>query len=619
VSRPQVAAALVLALALPAPAGARASDLKPGALYEAGPSGRYLLGGRWLLRLDPGDTGLAAKWQRGASASGWQPVRVPNAWNATDLSPASQAGGIGWYRRDFRLPHASTALRWIVRFESVNYRARVWLNGRPLGSHTGAFLPFELPMSRVRPTGVNRLVVRVDSRRGPFDLPPSEDTRSGAPGGGWWNDSGILREVYVRSVDRGDMTNVLVRPKLGCAGCPASILVRTSVRNVSDSSRTFSLSGRFGTQRLSLAPVSVPSGASRPATAIVTIPRPRLWSPDHPTLYSLRLNLRQSGKLLQTYRLRTGLRKLEVRHGLVYLNGHRIALRGASVHEDDPRTGAAIGPRQRIEDILRLKRLHATATRAHYPLHPQTLELADRKGILVWSQIPVYQLSAAALNRAEVRNRGLRMLDGMILRDRNHPSVLAWSVGNELPSRPNRGQSAYIRKAVSHAKALDPQGLVALDVAGYPSVPAIGSYRRLDAIGLNDYFGWYPGPNGQILAREALPAYLDRMRRLYPRQGLFVTEFGAEANRHGPIDEKGTYEFQLDFLRYHLQAIASRPFIAGAIMWLLRDFRVRPDWDGGNPRPNPPFNEKGILDRRGRPKPAYSVVARIFKRTRQIR
>jgi beta-glucuronidase len=206
-----------------------------------------------------------------------------------------------------------------------------------------------------------------------------------------------------------------------------------------------------------------------------------------------------------------------------------------------------------------------------------------------------------------------------MLRDRNHPCVLAWSVGNELPSRPDRGQSAYLHQAVAHAHRLDPRGLVALDVAGYPSIEAIGAYRQLDAIGINDYFGWYPGPNGQILAREALPAYLDRMRRLYPGQGLFVTEFGAEANRHGPIDEKGTYEFQLDFLRYHLQAIASRPFIAGAIMWLLRDFRVRPDWDGGNPRPQPPFNQKGILDRQGRPKPAYSTVARIFKRARRIR
>ena len=197
-----------------------------GALYDDGQTGRYLLGGRWLYRGDPADIGVAGGWWRDtAQTAGWSPVRVPNAYNARDLSATSMAGSVGWYRRDFTLPTGAFAAyvpdgerRWIVRFESVNYRATVWLNGRRLGGHTGAYLPFELDLTGLN-AGVNRLVVRVDDRHGPGDLPPD-------PGGGWWNFGGILREVYLRAVQADDISQVQVRPLLACPVCAAVITER---------------------------------------------------------------------------------------------------------------------------------------------------------------------------------------------------------------------------------------------------------------------------------------------------------------------------------------------------------------------------------------------------------
>ena len=119
-------------------------------------------------------------------------------WNLGDASNASMAGGIGWYRKDFELPEADAALAWAVRFESVNYRTQVWLNGKPVGENTGAYIPFEFELSSPKRHGTNRLVVRVDSRRLTRDFPPAGLNTDGVPTGGWWNYSGIQREVYLQ-------------------------------------------------------------------------------------------------------------------------------------------------------------------------------------------------------------------------------------------------------------------------------------------------------------------------------------------------------------------------------------------------------------------------------------
>jgi beta-glucuronidase len=194
-----------------------------------------------------------------------------------------------------------------------------------------------------------------------------------------------------------------------------------------------------------------------------------------------------------------------------------------------------------------------------------------------------------------------------------------WSLGNELSSRPGPVQGDYIRNAAAQAKALDPTRPVGLAVAGYPSVGCQPEYAPLDIIGINEYFGWYPGPNGVIADRDALPDYLDSVRACYPGKALMITEFGAEANRDGPVEEKGTYQYQQDFVNYHLGVYATKPWLNGAFYWALEEFRVRPGWEGGNPRPDPPIHQKGLLRFADRSKkPAWFDIQRLFAGTPQI-
>jgi beta-glucuronidase len=531
-------------------------------------------------------------------------------------------GTTGWYRKDFHLPDRRARMAWLVRFESVNYRSTVWLNGKPIGRNTGAYLPWDvrLPHSLLKRRGVNRLVVRVDNRRLRTDFPPSGLTGTGDPAGGWWNYGGLLREVYLQRVDRIDITSIVVRPDLPCATCDASVLARVTVRNYGDASARVRVTGSFGGTRLPLgATQAIGSKDFGTFDTRIKIRNPRLWSPADPQLYETRFTVRAADRKVLGYRLHSGIRSIKVVGGRLTLNGRPLSVRGVGIHEDDPVAGFAIDSARRAQIIAQAKELGATVIRAHYPLHPEMLELADRQGLLIWSEIPVYAVKTQYLKRLTVRKLAARELESNIVANQSHPSIMLWSIGNELSSRPGPVQQLYIEAAVRQAKALDPSRPIGLAVAAYPSAGCRPQYAALDVIGLNDYFGWYPGPNGQIADRDALPEFLDQMRACYPNKAILISEFGAEANRDGPVEEKGTYQFQQDFVNYHLGIYASRPWLSGAIYWALQEFRVRPNWEGGNPRPNPPIHEKGLLRfTDGSKKPAWFDVQRDFAATNQL-
>lgn len=627
----------LVALAL-SPAPALAAKAVPGgsaAPYTAevpsgrprsieGQDGRYLLGGAWLMRLDPTDAGLAQRLYAQSTSDGWTTTTVPSAWNARDDSQASFLGSVAWYRKDFRLPSRERALAWIARFESVNYRATVWLNGRRVGAHVSGYVPFELDLPNVARRGVNRLVVRVDNRR-PASDPTGAPGEIPAPPGGWWNYGGILREVSLRAVDRVDVKDVQVIPQLRCPRCAATVTVGASVRNLSHATQTVRLTGRFGSAPIDFGTQAIPARATAAFSRQLVVRRPKLWSPAKPSLYPVRLAATAAqGRARPTpaagYALRTGIRTLAVnRSGQLILNGSTVVrFRGVALHEDTLANGPVMSraDRQRVIDLLDAS--HSTLLRAHYPLDPDFQDLADQEGILIWSEIPAtYQLPEANLGRALFRATALDQLRADILANRNHPSVLAWSVGNEMASAAGRNQASYLRAAAALAKQLDPTRPVALAFAGHPETPCQAAYAPIELLGMNDYFGWYTGFGGNIADRDQLGRFLDDLRRCYPRTAVAVTEFGAEANRDGPLEEKGTYEFQEDFVRFHLGVFATKPWLAGSVYWALQEFRVRPFWGGGNPWPASPVHQKGLVRLDWSEKPAFRALVDAHAKVRQ--
>ena len=618
--------ALILAilLALGCSSAAQAQGLTDpptaGAWYRDGQSGRYLLGGTWLYRADTGDVGLGKGWWRDvASTAGFSPVSIPNAYNAGDESQASMNGYVGWYRRDFSLPAGAfagyvprTDRRWIIRFESVNYRATVWLNGHQLGGHVGAYVPFEFDLRYLRP-GVNRLIVRVDNRRMPVDLPPG-------PGGQWWNYGGILREVYLRAVQSADIAQVRIQTDHPCPRCAATIHEEVRVRNVTGVREKVQLRGFYGEVPLSFGAATIARGASWVARAAARVAHPSLWAPGHPKLYAATLTLSDSrGRRLGGYFTWSGIRTIKVTpDGRLELNGRRLNLRGVNLHEQTLQSGAALTPAQTAQIVSWAQQLGATVIRAHYPVGPEMEELADRTGILIWSEVPVYQVHSQYLDQPSWLERAHAMLQENILANENHPSILLWSIGNELPSPVGSAEARYIAGAASLARKLDPTRPVGMAVSNWPGLGCQNAWNLLDVIGDNEYFGWFDAGGGGGDDRDALSPFLDTVRACYPHKAIMVTEFGFDGSRGGPVDERGTYAFQANTVAFHLNVFATKPWLSGAIYFALQNYVAFPQYSGGDPRPDPPFNQKGLVDFAGNPKPAFGAVSQIFHSTVQI-
>jgi beta-galactosidase/beta-glucuronidase len=612
---------------------------RPGGrpLVREGQDGRLLLGGRWYFRQDDGLVGEEERWYAQRDLEGWTALHVPHSWNATDLTQNRPT--VGWYRKELSLPPAPRGVRrfWKVRFEGVNYRSTVWLNGRRLGAFTGYF-PFELDLTNLR-RGRNTLVVRVSTLRSRTDLTHWRPAAfNGYGSGGWWNSGGLLREVYVRAVDTVDVEGVRALPHLRCLGCPARVDVRTVLRNLTAKDRdvtlTYRLRGSGVDETFRGRPETVLGRGRRELTRRITIDRPRLWQPGRPALYSLAVSA-ASGRPARTrgtYRLSFGVRKLESRRGVLYLNGRRLQLRGASVHEDDIRTGAALTPGTRSFLVRRLRDLGATVTRSHYPLHPAFIEALDRAGILYWVQAPVYQLPNEFFARRGVRDAATRAVRLTVANDVNHASIFTWSLANEPAGNRSelgvigRGLRTYIRDAAAAAREIDDTRLIAIDRQSRVGEPLTSpAYRHLDALGVNEYFGWYDSYRADLqrppTTTAELGPFLDSLHAANPRLPLVVTEFGAEASRAGPVTQPGTFEFQTRFTLDHLAVHASKRYVAGSIVWALRDFRVEPSWQGGAPAAyaTPPWHNKSLLDQTNARKPVYFEVRKHWRRTRPLR
>jgi beta-glucuronidase len=351
------------------------------------------------------------------------------------------------------------------------------------------------------------------------------------------------------------------------------------------------------------------------------VPSPELWSPRHPALYAAELTLRVGGEVVQRESRAVGLRSVGVRSGLLYLNGRRVDLRGASIHEDMPGSGAGLSSADTARIVADLQAVGANVTRAHYLLSDELLSRLDRAGILVWSEAPIWQRDQPRdlLRTPAERRSALITVRRTVLAARSHPSVITHSVANELTLRPDERPStrSFLVAAAHAARRLDPTLPISVDVKSHLGVARQSTYRAFDMLGINEYFGWYPW----VPRLSGLVPYLRRMRGLYPRQALVVTEFGVEAPPRlagASAKRRGSYAFQARYLQRTLSVLDRQRFLSGAIYWTLREFQIQPHWRGGLrslPRSiDNTLNHKGLLTYDGVRKSAWYVARRSFAR-----
>ncbi len=584
------------------------SRIHGAAPVTSGPPASVALSSGWRLRADPHDVGRRAHWELGAASERSRPVAIPNDFNP-QVTSASNRGTIVWYAVRFTGPPAAAGRTWAVHFSEVRRNAEVWLNGSRIGSSSDPYVPFILPATTLRAGASNLLVVRVDNLHSVSSFPQD-----------WWNWGGIVRPVTLDPVGRLTFSDLGVLPELGCGYRCGKLLVEGILHNNSDVAlrpeivvSTVSPSGiRLGF-RHQVASVRAHGSVAIGFRVPVHGP-PDLWSPESPSLYGVQVSTGAGNRVEQRSELRVGMRSVQVRGGILYLNGKRLWLHGASIQEDAQGRGAALSGGDIDTIVSQLRSVGANITRAHYLLSDRLLSALDAAGIMVWSQ-PAIGHADALLEKADGRARALATLRATILAERSHPSVVIDSVANELSPTPDTtpGTRSYLDAAIGLARRLDPVAPVALDTYCYPGYPAQRIYSKLDVLGISAYFGWYKGFAGHSIASfNGLAPFLTSSHARYPGLALVDAEYGAEGLYAGSSAIKGTYEFQSNYLQQTLGVLDHLPFMNGSIYWTLREFAVAPGWVGGADLPagftTDGLHHKGLITYDGMDKPAFAIA-----------
>ncbi|HWG07539.1 MAG TPA: glycoside hydrolase family 2 TIM barrel-domain containing protein [Solirubrobacteraceae bacterium] len=623
--RPLKEAALAAILACVALAAAAASAQAPPGESQLGegPGGRTALT-RWTLALDPADRGLARGWQRGGFAG--RGVSVPN-----DVDPIhvkgragqrNYEGSVAWYRTSIAAPAAGT---YAFSFASANFKATAYLDGRAIVSHRGSYLPFE---GRAKlAAGPHTLVVRIDWRD------PGRQSRQGFHRT-WFNWGGLNGQVTMRPIGESELSDPSLQTTLQPdAPDAARALVTISVR-VRNNGQTRALApqgtligGASGAKGI---PIQFPAqtvaqGQTVAMRSTVEVNDPALWSPGHPNLYALRIQVAEPGSSTpeSSYSARVGLRQLTWHEGRLMLNGRRLRLHGASIQEDAKGHGDALTPGDQATLVRELESIGANAVRSQHPLDPALLERLDAAGIVVWQGIgPVegaanwYSTTPALLRQAEQQARTAANAAQL------HPSIIAWNLVNEVAGNGHDpAEVHYVQTLTRWLHEDDPTRMVAVDVWGdHPPVHAGPLYRGVDAVAETDYTGWYDSPQDSPARQEAaIRARLRAQERTFAGKVLLISEFGAESNTLNRPGRPGSYSFQSSLLARHIRVYAADPKLTGMIVWGLRDYPLVPQFYGGSITFKLPalkliegINQKGLYTYDESAKPAARTVARLF-------
>lgn len=423
--------------------------------------------------------------QPGFNASGWQSVIVPHDWSIAGPveanAPSTGHGGyfptgIGWYRRTFAAPVAWRGQRVEIEFEGVYRHAEVWLNGVPLGKHANGYTPFRFNLAPHLKFGTdNVLAVRVDN--------------SAQPGARWYTGSGIYRPVHLR------VTRPLHVPSEGIVVITreltaerATVEFQAQLRNDADAAAEAELeielrSAAGRSVARSRLPVVVAAGADSEVRGVWEIPRPQAWSPESPNLYAAVVRLRAGKQIVQEVRQAVGLRTLAFSAARGFeLNGKPVKLFGGNVHHDTGILGAAAFARAETRKVELLKAAGFNAVRtAHNPPSRAFLEACDRIGLLVMDEI--YDGWEKSKTREDYgREFAANWRDDIetwVRRDRRHPSVVIWSIGNEMYERGNAGGQRIARELAATIRNIDPTRPV---TAGVNGLGKSGDWPKLDPL-----------------------------------------------------------------------------------------------------------------------------------------
>lgn len=564
------------------------------------PSSRQLasLNGEWNVIIDPTDNGEWRKvWLEEKplkktdffeySFDQGPVLKVPGDFNSQRCELTFFEGTV-WYKKQFfHVPDSTKRL--FIHFGAVNYLSDVYLNGQKIGSHEGGFAPFQFEITNTVKEGLNNLIVKSNNKR----------LENGLPGVGfdWLNFGGITREVNLIHTNNTFIEDYLIQLKQGSLDT-----VKGWIK----------LNGNQPVQKIKIRIPEInftyTTSTDEAGFAQVEFKKTfKFWSPETPKLYEVVIESETD-----TIHDNIGFRSIEVLGNKVYLNKKPIYLKGVNIHEENPFTGSrAFSPDDAKVLLNAARELGCNMVRlVHYPHNEHMIREAERLGLMVWTELPVYQhisfSDSATIHLMET------MLDEMIRRDRNRCGTIIWSLSNETYSfTPNRDRALI--ELTRKCRVLDSTRLIVhvINNQGYENNTLNvwdTLYKYSDIISINEYLGWYTPWQGK-------PSEI-KWKLIYPDKPVFISEFGGEAlfgSNNGPHDEAAywTEEYQENIYKMQIEMFRTVPNLCGVSPWILFDYkspgRMHPVYQNG-------YNRKGLLSEDGKKKKAWFIMNEYYKK-----
>ena len=509
-------------------------------------------------------------------------MTIPGDWNSQDPMLFYYEGTV-WFKKSFDYEIKENK-RLFVYFGAVNYKAEVYFNGVKLGIHEGGFTPFNFEISSIIKAKDNFLVVKVDNVRHKEAVPTLNTD--------WFNYGGITRDVILIEEPKSFVQEYKIQLKKGCKNTLSGFV---KINNF-DKRNEFVI--------IKIPELGIKYKGKIDANGSVNFEiinkNIKYWFPESPKLYDV--SVEYDNQILKD---NIGFRTIETQNAKILLNGKSIFLKGISIHEENDKGGRANSEADGIRLLTWAKELGCNYVRlAHYPHNETIIRLADKIGLMVWEEIPVYWTIDFA--NLETYKNAENQITTTIKRDQNSACVIIWSVANETPVSDQR--NAFLNNLISTAKTLDSTRLIS--AALLTKSENLNSYiddpiaENLDIVSFNEYLGWYGGNLEDAEKIQWTSKY---------NKPVIVSEFGGDAKQgfHGDKTERWTEEFQEYLYSQNLKMIQKIPNICGLSPWILVDFRsprrVLPGIQDG-------YNRKGLISNDGNKKKAFSILKTFYQK-----
>lgn len=584
----------------------------------------------------------------------WRSLNLPHDWaiegnfdknNPAGFNGGALPGGLGWYRKTFNMHESDKGKKVFVDFDGAYMKTTVYLNGDSIGFWPYGYSSFRFDLTPyLKFDAPNVIAVKVDN--------------SQQPNSRWYSGSGIYRNVWLTVVDPVHVDHwgtYVTTPEV--TNKQATFQLRTTVKNDNSAAVEVEITSRLLNANgkevgMDIITVSVPAGERTEGNQKITLGNPHFWDIDDPYLYNIETELRVDGKLTDTYTTTTGVRtfRFDAEKGF-FLNGKNMKINGVCMHHDLGCLGAAVNIRALERQLEILKEMGCNAIRcSHNPPAPEQLDLCDRMGFIVMDE--TFDMWRKRKTRYDYGNYfdewHERDLDALIMRDRNHPSVLMWSVGNEVYeqwthadrdtlsieqanivinfgyddfqlSNIDEGMNVnklLCKKLADRARVLDPTRPVTVGCnEPRPNNNIFGS-GALDIIGLNYFHAWYDSvpknfPGKAFLATETVSGLMTRGYYKMPGDSMFVWPYRGEKYKGMKLDPVAenyscsSYDnCHVPWGTYHensMRLINKHDFISGQFVWTGFDYLGEP-----TPFQFPARSSNfGIVDLAGFPKDIY--------------